>query len=72
MTTHPTYSHCMRHNDAYVASGQHASLPLGVQKRLVILTCMDSRILPEKMCGLGLGDAEIIRNGGGRCVFGRQ
>lgn len=27
---------------------------------------MDSRLLPEDFLGLSIGDAEIIRNGGGR------
>lgn len=41
-------------------------LPLGVKKKLTVLTCMDSRLIPERMLGLDVGDAEIIRNGGGR------
>ena len=47
-------------------SGRHVGLPLGVQKKLVVITCMDSRLIPEAFLGLKLGDAEIIRNGGGR------
>ncbi len=31
-----------------------------------ILTCMDARLHPEKFLGLGLGDAHVIRNAGGR------
>lgn len=27
---------------------------------------MDHRVIPEKILGLGVGDAEVIRNGGGR------
>ena len=34
-------------------------LPLGAKSRLSIVTCMDSRILPETMFGLGVGDAEV-------------
>lgn len=30
------------------------------------VTCMDSRLIPENMFGFKLGDAEIIRNAGGR------
>lgn len=33
--------------------------------KLSIVTCMDSRLLLEKMFGLDIGDAEIIRNAGG-------
>jgi carbonic anhydrase len=33
---------------------------------VAVITCMDSRIEPLKMLGLGLGDAKIFRNPGGR------
>jgi carbonic anhydrase len=33
---------------------------------VAIVTCMDSRIVPLAMLGLGLGDAKIFRNPGGR------
>src|SRR3954453_12098316 len=33
---------------------------------IAIVTCMDSRIVPLDMLGLGLGDAKIFRNPGGR------
>lgn len=35
-------------------------------KRLAVLTCMDARLDPLEFLGLELGDAHIIRNGGGR------
>lgn len=48
-------------------SGQHKpNMGLGVSRRLVVLTCMDSRLLPEHFLGLAQGEAEVIRNGGGR------
>lgn len=34
--------------------------------QLTVLTCMDSRLIPEAFLGLDIGDAEVIRNGGGR------
>jgi carbonic anhydrase len=33
---------------------------------VAIVTCMDSRIVPLDMLGLGYGDAKIFRNPGGR------
>jgi len=33
---------------------------------IAVITCMDSRIEPLRMLGLGLGDAKIFRNPGGR------
>ncbi|KAL3158494.1 hypothetical protein ABBQ38_010726 [Trebouxia sp. C0009 RCD-2024] len=37
-----------------------------MNKPIVVLCCMDHRVIPEKILGLGVGDAEVIRNGGGR------
>lgn len=33
-------------------------------QRLVVITCMDARIDPLAILGLGLGDANVLRNGG--------
>ncbi len=41
-------------------------MDLGVRRRLAIITCMDSRVFPDQIFGLKLGDAEYIRNAGGR------
>jgi carbonic anhydrase len=41
-------------------------MKLGVKKAISIVTCMDSRVMPAKIFGLDIGDAEYIRNGGGR------
>ncbi len=37
-------------------------------RRLVILTCMDTRIDPLRAFGLRLGDAHVLRNAGGRAT----
>jgi carbonic anhydrase len=34
-------------------------------KRLAIVACMDARLLPFQLLGLGEGDAHVIRNAGG-------
>ena len=39
------------------------SLP---KKKLMIITCMDTRINPYDIFNLKLGDAHILRNAGGR------
>lgn len=41
-------------------------MKLGVKKAISIVTCMDSRVMPAQIFGLDIGDAEYIRNGGGR------
>ena len=46
--------------------GNKGDLAVRPAKRLVVLTCMDSRLEPMKFLGLDLGDAHIIRNAGGR------
>ncbi len=33
---------------------------------LAIVTCMDHRLRPERSLGVGIGDAHVIRNAGGR------
>ena len=39
---------------------------LGVTKATTIVTCMDSRLMPAQIFGLEIGEAEYIRNAGGR------
>lgn len=34
-------------------------------RRLAIVACMDARVLPGSLLGLGAGDAHVIRNAGG-------
>ncbi len=41
------------------------SLTLPPSKRLAIVACMDARLNPYELLGLGEGDAHIIRNAGG-------
>jgi carbonic anhydrase len=53
-------------NAAYVDSGRHRALPVEPARRLVVVTCMDSRIDAFAALGLGLGDAHVIRTAGAR------
>lgn len=63
-----------RYRQSFGLSGFDGIARAGV----AIVTCMDSRIEPLKMIGLGTGDAKIIRTPGGRvtpdalvgCVLG--
>jgi carbonic anhydrase len=55
----------LERNRALVERGPAAGPPLP-RHGLVILTCMDHRIDPVAALGLGLGDAMVIRNAGGR------
>lgn len=46
--------------------GNKGGLAVRPARKLMVLTCMDSRLEPMKFLGLDLGDAHIIRNAGGR------
>jgi carbonic anhydrase len=56
----------LRRNEIFAEhfeEGGRASEPI---KRLAVLTCMDARVLAPRFLGLGIGDAHVIRNAGGR------
>ena len=45
----------------------YTPVPLGVPAtQLLVVTCLDHRVDPAIVLGLGLGDAPVIRNAGGR------
>ena len=41
-------------------------LPTPPARSLAIVTCMDARIVPHELFGLGPGDVHVLRNAGGR------
>ena len=53
-------------NAAYAEHFEHSDFDGLARAGVAIVTCMDSRIVPLAMLGLGLGDAKIFRNPGGR------
>jgi carbonic anhydrase len=53
-------------NRAFAASGGHKGASMFPALRLVVVTCLDPRVDPAHVLGLDLGDAMVIRNGGGR------
>jgi carbonic anhydrase len=50
-------------NRSYAESFAQGDLEIGPA---LILTCIDTRLDPAKILGLGIGDAHVIRNAGGR------
>jgi carbonic anhydrase len=52
-------------NEAFAAGLPAQHLPIEPQRRLVIVTCMDSRLDVFAALGLREGDAHILRNAGG-------
>jgi carbonic anhydrase len=49
--------------------GDRGFLPLPPSRQFAILTCMDARLDPAKYAGLAEGDAHVIRNTGGLCLY---
>lgn len=56
----------LRANKSYAAAFDQGDLPMPPSRKVAVLTCMDARLHPSKFLGLGLGDAHVIRNAGGR------
>lgn len=46
----------------------HGSLKLLTRTQALVIACMDARLHPEKVLGLEIGDAHVVRNAGGRAV----
>ena len=53
-------------NEVYAQNFRLAGLPARAARGLAVLTCIDSRIEPLAMLGLGPGDAKILSNAGAR------
>src|SRR5512133_2770598 len=65
MTTtnlHPAFER----NRAFAAAGGHEGAVVFPNLRLFVITCLDPRVDPAHILGLGLSDAMVIRNAGGR------
>jgi carbonic anhydrase len=61
-----TFADVLAANEAYARSFPHRGLQARAAQGLAVLTCIDSRIEPLTMLGLGPGDAKILRNAGAR------
>jgi len=49
----------------YAAAFDKGDLPQRPALRVAVVTCMDARLNPSALLGLGEGDAHVIRNAGG-------
>lgn len=59
------FDEMMEHNRGYARRFDLGHLQTPPVRKLVILTCMDSRMDLEQLLGLRVGDAHMIRNAGG-------
>jgi carbonic anhydrase len=55
----------LENNRRYAEAFDKAELTSTPAKKVAVLTCMDSRIIPSRILGLAEGDVNIIRNAGG-------
>ena len=53
-------------NQGFAARFEAGDLTIRPRMSTIILTCVDARVDPAHLFGLGLGDAVVIRNVGGR------
>ena len=60
------FKNFLKANQAYVTLHGEYHLPIKPKTKVAIVTCMDSRLHVAPALGLGLGDAHILRNAGGR------
>jgi carbonic anhydrase len=54
-----------RNAEHYAADFRHGELPSPPAKKVAVVACMDARLNPYALLGLGEGDAHVIRNAGG-------
>jgi carbonic anhydrase len=56
----------LERNRAFAAAGGHEGAVVFPTLRLYVITCLDPRVDPAHFLGLGLSDAMVVRNVGGR------
>jgi carbonic anhydrase len=56
----------LQRNRAFAAAGGHQGAVVLPNLRLFVITCLDPRVDPAHFLGLGLSDAIVVRNVGGR------
>jgi carbonic anhydrase len=56
----------LERNRAFASAGGHEGAVVFPNLRLFVITCLDPRVDPAHFLGLGLGDAMVVRNVGGR------
>jgi len=55
----------LRNAEEYAKNFDKADLPMPPGKKVVVVACMDARLIPTRVLGLDEGDAHVIRNAGG-------
>src|SRR5919112_1286899 len=55
----------LRNAEEYAANFDKGDLPMPPARKVAVVACMDARLNPYGILGLGEGDAHVIRNAGG-------
>jgi carbonic anhydrase len=55
----------LRNNERYAQEFEKGDLPIAPAKGVVVIACLDARLIPTRILGLQEGDAHVIRNAGG-------
>src|SRR3954449_9829000 len=55
----------LRNAEQYASGFDQGELPMPPGKKVVVVACMDARLIPTRVLGLDEGDAHVIRNAGG-------
>ncbi len=64
--TSDSFSALLDRNRSFAEQFEAGDLTIRPRMSTIILTCVDARVDPAHLFGLGLGDAIVIRNAGGR------
>jgi carbonic anhydrase len=64
--TSDSFTTLLDRNRRFAEQFKAGNLPIRPRMSTIILTCLDSRVDPTHIFGLGLGDAVVMRNAGGR------
>ncbi len=64
--TSDSFTTLIDRNRSFAEQFEAGDLTIRPRMSTIILTCLDARVDPAHLFGLGLGDAVVIRNAGGR------
>ncbi|HTP19922.1 MAG TPA: carbonic anhydrase [Solirubrobacteraceae bacterium] len=62
----PHIDPALERNREFAASGAYRDVAIMPKLNLFVVTCLDPRVDPAAFLGIGLGDAAVLRNAGGR------
>ena len=68
--TSDSFTTLLDRNRIFAEQFKAGNLPIRPRLSTIILTCVDSRVDPAHIFGLGLGDSVVMRNAGGRITPG--